>query len=842
LISLVLTASRRFYLRHPLQLSLAILGVALGVAVFIGVDLANDSARRAFDQTETSLVGSATHQLIGVGADIPNALYRELRLTHGPLVAAPVIETEVRLVGTAERSFTLIGIDPLEELDFRSYSGMSLDTESESARLIVEPSTILMPMSLADELGIELDSTVGVSVERRAPVQLTVVGSIGDQRFDPDGLNLPLVADIATVQELLDTATLTRIDLVLTPEEAARLESLTLPGVTLVPAASRSQVFDELSSAFRTNLTALSLLALLVGVFLIYATMSFAVLQRRSLFGIYRALGVRRRSLLASVLCEAAVIGGIATILGIALGYLLAQSLVELMLRTIGDLYFSAAVRAVEPSSVLYLKGLLIGVGTTLLAALVPALEATRVTPRTAMSRTELERTAKRIAGIGAKLAAPCLAVGLIVLIAAPRSLMGAFAGLFLVILAAALVIPSCAAIGLRAARPVAERAFGAPGALAVRGVTASLSRTGVAAAALAVAVATVIGVGLMIGSFRGSVERWLETTLLADLYADVEDWSVSGNAPLDGSELDALASIPGIRGLSLLQFTRLTTAAGEIRVRAVLPGPDGWGLTIVDDGTGDSIERMADGEGIVISETLAYRREIGADESLLLPTDTGTRAFDVLGIYRAYNTDGGGIMMPLSTYQTYWDDRDLDGIGVYLDDSADRDAVRATILTQLEARPGVRLRSTQAIRTRSLEIFDQTFRITEVLRILAGLVAFLGLLSALLAIELDRGKEIAVLRALGFTPRQIGTLSLTQTVLLGTAAGVFAIPLGIVMAGLLVEVINQRSFGWGMDLVIHPTPLALGLALAITAALLAGIYPAWRMSRSSVAARLREE
>jgi putative ABC transport system permease protein len=213
-----------------------------------------------------------------------------------------------------------------------------------------------------------------------------------------------------------------------------------------------------------------------------------------------------------------------------------------------------------------------------------------------------------------------------------------------------------------------------------------------------------------------------------------------------------------------------------------------------------------------------------------------------VLGTYRAYNTDGGGLTMPLSAYQSHWQDRSLDGIGIYLDDAVDRAAVREEIFALLEARPDVQLRSTQAIRSRSLEIFDQTFRITEVLRILAGLVAFLGLLSALLAIELDRGKEIAVLRALGFTPRQIGTLSLTQTVLLGTAAGVLAIPLGIVMAGLLVEVINQRSFGWGMDLAIQPAPLGLGLALAVVAALLAGIYPAWRMSRSSVAARLREE
>lgn len=841
MIAPLLNASRRFYLRHPLQLLLAILGVALGVAVFVGVDLANDSARRAFEQSEASLVGSATHQLIGVGTEIPNELYRELRLRHGPVVAAPVVETEVRLTDTGERSFALIGIDPLEELDFRSYSGMSMDTESDPAQLIVEPGTILIPTSLGEELGLEPGSSIGVSVDRRAPVSLTVVGHVGDQRYDPDGLNLPLVADISTVQELRNSETLTRIDLILTAEEIARLEDLALPGIALVSTPSRSAVFDELSRAFRINLTALSLLALLVGVFLIYATMSFAVLQRRSLFGTYRALGVRRRGLLISVLCEAAAIGGIATFLGIVIGYVLAQGLVELMLRTIGDLYFSAAVRAVEPSSMLYWKGLVVGIGTSMLAALVPALEATSVTPRTAMSRAELERTAQHATRLGAKLAVPCLVIGIIALAAAPRSLTGAFFGLFLVILAAALIVPTCAAIGLRAARPLAERAFGVSGSLAVRGVTAALSRTGVAAAALAVAVATVIGVGLMIGSFRGSVERWLEATLLADYYADVENWEVSADAPLAG-ELDALIEIDGVRGISLLQFTRLTTEVGEISVRAILPGPDGWGLTILDDGMGNAIERMVAGDGVLVSETLAYRRELAAGDELRLPTSAGTETFAVLGTYRAYNTDGGGITMPLSLYQAHWDDRSLDGLGIYVDDEFDRNAAREEILAVLEGRPDVRLRSTQAIRTRSLEIFDQTFRITEVLRILAGLVAFLGLLSALLAIELDRGKEISVLRALGFTPRQIGTLSLTQTVVLGAAAGLLAIPLGIVMAGLLVEVINLRSFGWGMDLVIRPAPLALGVALAMTAALLAGIYPAWRMSRSSVAARLREE
>ncbi len=842
MIAPLLKASWRFYLRHPLQLVLAILGVALGVAVFVGVELANNSARRAFAESQEQLAGRATHQLVGVGDEIPNALYRQLRLEHGPIAAAPVIETRVSLDNLEGRRFALLGVDPLEELQFRSYSGLSVQAESNSARLMAEPHSLLVPSSLAAELGVETGSTLRLMVDGGATVAMTVIGTIGEDGLDSEGINLPLIADIATVQELRGRNTITRIDLILTPAAADTLERLALPGVALVATPSRNLVFNELSRAFRVNLTALSLLALLVGVFLIYATISFAVLQRRNVFGIYRALGVRRGQLLLSILVEAFALGSVATLLGIGLGYGLSQALVELILSTIGDLYFSTAVRAVAPSPGLYAEGLAVGIGTTLLAAALPALEATRVPPRTAMSRAALERTAKRVSRYGAALAVPCLAAGLLTLTLAPRSLTAAFAGLFLVILSAALAMPLCAAMLLRAAEPALGAGFGVAGSLAARGVSAALSRTGVATAALAVAVATVIGVGLMIASFRGSVEQWLESTLLADFYVEVENWNVSADAPLADPDLAALARIPGVRGLSFLQFTRLPTQAGEISVRAILPGPDGWGLTITASAGADVLDRLAAGMGILISEALAYRSELSVGDELELPTQAGTRSFRVLGIYREYNTDGGGILLPMHEYQAQWGDQDLDGLGIYLEPSADRSATAAAVQAQLDNRLGMQLRATQAIRDRSLEIFDRTFRITEVLRVLAGAVAFLGLLSALLAIELDRGKEIAVLRALGFTPRQIGTLSLTQTVLLGTVAGVLAVPLGISMAGLLVNVINKRSFGWGMDLLIQPQPLITGLVLAIAAAFLAGIYPALRLSRHTVISRLREE
>jgi putative ABC transport system permease protein len=151
-------------------------------------------------------------------------------------------------------------------------------------------------------------------------------------------------------------------------------------------------------------------------------------------------------------------------------------------------------------------------------------------------------------------------------------------------------------------------------------------------------------------------------------------------------------------------------------------------------------------------------------------------------------------------------------------------------------------VRSSAGIERLSLEVFDRTFKITEVLRALAAIVAFLGVLSALLAIEMERAREMGVLRALGFAPQQLRTLLLVQTGLLGLVAGLVAMPIGSALAGLLVHVINRRAFGWSMDLVLAPADLALGLALAVGAALLAGVYPAWRASRGDLALALREE
>ena len=834
---LVRRSSRRFYLRHPWQLCLAIAGISLGVAVYVGVDLANDSARRAFELSSEIVVGQTTHRLLPVGGELPESVYRELVVNRGLDVAAPVIESVVAFAARPQLYYPLLGIDPLEESGLRGFSSFVPGSRSDLARLISEPGTVLLPQALAEELGAVVGSSLSLSVRGRT-AKVEVIGIVEGVATDA-AAEPPILADIATAQELLGLeGTISYIDLRLDPRDAERLAASPPPATTLVEVAGQNAAFTELAAAFRTNLTALGLLALVVGMFLIYGTMSFAIVQRRPTFGVLRALGLQRRELLASVLIEAIGLGAAATLGGLALGHLLARGLVDLVLQTIGDLYFASAVTAASASPWIYGKGALLGVGATLLAALKPALDASRAAPADVMKRALLERHAQNGARLGALAALPLLGAAGAVFALSARDLHTAFAALFCVLAAGALLTPGTTVLLMKACERPAERLFHLPGVLAVRGVTASLSRTGVATAALTVAVATVIGIGLMIASFRASLIDWLGTTLTADVYIALGG---ENGAPLDPVQIAAIESIDGVIGISVSRTVRLPSPIGELAVRAARPGPNGWGLEIIDGHPDEALEKLAAGVGIVVSEPFAFARELAKGDELRLPTAFGERTFSIVGISRDYNTGANAIVMDLGLYRRWWTDRNLTGIG--LDLARDYDLARIEPMLR-GALPDVayRLRSSEAIERLSLEVFDRTFKITEVLQILAALVAFLGVLSALLSIELERARELAVLRSLGFSPRQLATTLLTQTGLLGAAAGIAALPLGTALAALLVHVINRRSFGWSMEFTISASPLLMGMGLAVVAALLAGLYPAIRVSRVELGGALREE
>jgi putative ABC transport system permease protein len=840
-------ASLRYGLRHPWQLILAALGVALGVAVVTAIDLTRASASRSFDDATESVLGRSTHQIVGGPQGLDEQVYVRLRRSGVVADLAPVIDAHLRIADGQGRSLRLLGVDPLVEASVRGYWQAAGQAPIDVIGLMTRPNTVLLSALAAERLGVARGEQVSVSLPS-GPARLDVLGVLeaGDRYPALAGTELA-IADLATAQELLDMAgRLSRIDLILrSADQVARVEGLLEPGTRLIRASTRSESAANMTRAFHTNLMALSLLALLVGMFLIYNSQTFMVIQRREQFGVLRALGVRRRQLAGLVLGEAAVLGVIGTAAGLFLGWLLARALIGLVTQTINDLYYSLSVTGVTLDAFALGKGVVLGIGGSLLAALMPAGEATRVEPRAAMSRAELEGRAGAAAGAAFRLGIGAVGLGALVFLVPSRQVWIGLLALFLVVVGFALMSPAITvgiASLLQRLRPVRRHLTAR---LALRGVTASLSRTGVAVAALMLAVAHTIGIGVMVGSFRLSVNDWLSTLLRADYYLSIPaSPAEGGRASLTTDAIAELARIPGVDRLSHVRHVELVTERGVETVTAyALNEFAREGFRFLDSLSPRTFwQRFETDDVVMVSEPYAYHHQIGPGQHLSLPTRGSERDFEVIAVYQDYARDRGTIAMSRATYDRHWDDPGVDGIGVYTGSGFDLETLQQRVAQLAGATAGVEVVSNRALREESLRVFDRTFTITEVLRLLAGVIAFIGVFSALLAIQLERRRELGILKAIGVAPGQIRRVVLGETAVMGGAAGLLAIPAGLVMSMLLIYVINRRSFGWTMDLALTPGEILAGFALALVAALLAGIYPAARMARVQPAVALRQE
>ncbi len=849
--TLLTRSSLRYLLRHPWQFGLAVLGVALGVAVVVSINLANASASRAFALSSEAVTGRATHQVVGGPEGLPDATFRRLVLEAGIDRAAPVVEDYVTVPpkpGQPFRTLHLLGVDPFSEAPFRAYLAGTPGRDRASidlGPLLTRPGAGVLAASTAAEMGLKIGDSFVVragGVKKRIELAGTLEPADENTRRALADL---LVLDVAAAQEILGrTGKLDRIDLILSEGDLNRAASVLPPGAQILPAAGRTRTMEEMTSAFRLNLTALSQLALVCGLFLIYNTMTFSVVQRRGLIGTLRALGVTRREIFALVLGEALGVALLGTAAGLGAGVLLGRGLVRLVTQTINDLYFVVSVRELSIPPEVLLEGTAIGIGATLLAALVPAIEATQAPPRAVLTRSTLEARMRR-----ALPRATAAGVGLLllggILLAIPGTSLGlSFGGLFAVILGFALLAPGATVVLMRLLRRPLGALLGILGRMAAGGVVASLSRTAVAIATLVIAVSVTVGVGVMIDSFRQTVVRWLEMSLQADVYVSVP----SRGGGFTGGDLDPqvahrAALVPGVLRASLIRRVEIPSPAGAVRLVVIGANDQGMRSFELKEGAADEVwPRFQRGGAVLVSEPFAYRTGVGRGGTVRLRTDRGDRDFPVAGVYYDYASDRGIVLMSRATYLKNWKDSAISGFALTLAPGNDPDRVVERLRKTIGSERLLSIQSTRSLKRLSLEIFDRTFLITGVLRLLAGLVAFIGVLSSLMALQLERARELGVLRANGLTPGQVWQLVTSQTGLMGLAAGLLSIPVGLALAAIMIYVVNRRSFGWTIRMEVSPDVLLQALFLALAAALLAGLYPAYKMARTSPALALREE
>lgn len=826
-------------LRNPWQVILGVLGVSLGVGIVLAIDLTNASALRAFEISSQSIVNGFSHQIIGGAYGLDESLYRKLRTELGLHRLLPIVEGNVAVSDGGY--YRMIGIDPVSMMGADA-PGASGRYSGSLLRLIAEPDTVLMADTLKKKLKPDASGRITVFSNGRRRT-LDIIG-IMPARGNLQGqlLQSGFLTDIATAQEQLGMqGRLSRIDLTLSAAEIGQLSNILNHSEHLMPSEAPLRLMTQMTRAFRINLTALSLLAMVIGAFLIYNTITISVLQRREQFATLRILGTDHGDVFLMIISEALALAVMGILCGYGLGIGLSQFLIKLSSRTLTDLYFVSEVQHLYLNGWSFIKATALGLGGVLAAAYLPARDAMTTAPLLTRSRSFLEQKASSGHGRLFIYSMTCAGIAMMILVLTDRSIIAGFAALFLIIISFAMASPLLLIQIVRIFKPVVEFFIGLPGSIAARGVLASFSRTRVAVTALAVAISATIGVSIMIGSFRHSVETWLLNYLRADVYISAA--ARGGDFIIGDTLLQRLRSLTGVEKTTTACYRDIWNNDKPARLRVVdIDKQVFTAYPLKYDAFPRRWLKFSSADGVLISEPYAYHNRLKQGDFMSLNTAAGAHRFQVVGIYVDYGSDQGVITMHQDIYRKYWRDAQVTSVALYIGTSISAGALAEMLNTGLLQGTDFHARANRELREQSMKIFDRTFSITQVLRILTVIIAVIGIFGALMSIQLERNREFAILRANGLTPGGLRQLILTEGGLMGVAAGIIALPLGILLAAVLIYVINRRSFGWTMNFLLEPRYLLSAVLLGLIAGVLAGIYPAWRMGVVKPADALRDE
>jgi putative ABC transport system permease protein len=599
--------------------------------------------------------------------------------------------------------------------------------------------------------------------------------------------------------------------------------------------AARSQQVENMLAAFHVNLTALSYVALLVGLFLVYNTVSVAVLSRREEIGILRALGLTRGRVRALFLAEAAGLAVVGCGIGLLLGRLLADGTVALTSTTVSALYIATA--AAPPSLGWWHVGLAFatGVPLSLLAALVPAQEAAGVPPTMALRGTDSLDARGGLPGRFAWLPFGLLAAGGWLATLGPVGGLPLFgyASAITIIFGAAFLVPAILFLVARSIEPAVRRFLRVEDWLAVTNLSAAVSRLSISVAALAVSLSMMVAIAIMIGSFRDTVIYWVGQTLQADLFVSPGSRRQPGfDETLSPEVVRIVAASPDVAAVD--RFRMAEVAYGDTGVRV---GGAEFGVVLTHGSLlfkapADARAAMRDAIGqdaVVASEAFSLKHGVGVGDTITVPTDAGPAAFRIAVVYYDYSSDRGVLMMDRATFERHYGERAANGATVYLRDGVDADEARARLLAAIGDEHSVFINTNEGIRTEVLRVFDSTFAITYALEIIAILVAILGVSGTLLTLILEREREFAILRLVGTGRGQIRRMVVGEAVLIGVVGQGIGLAVGFALSLVLIYVINVQSFGWTIQFHLPIGFLLQSSALMVVAAALAGLYPARR-------------
>ncbi|MGH9476691.1 MAG: FtsX-like permease family protein [Terriglobales bacterium] len=806
---------------------LSLLAIALGVAVVVAIRVANRAAISAFQRTTQSLSAGADLLVTGP-APVPLALLPQLFPLDAEAEITPYLERRV-WDPQHQDALEVLGLDLIAEAGARD---LALTPRSDAPAKPGLP-LILLPASYMRRH----------RLRRGGRIELAMGGELRSFQIGvaPGGefalLDLP---DALAAFEPGQAPSADGLRVTLAPGAAARAVAQRLAGRvpaadTVAPPATQVRNQAQLLAAFRANLEALSYVALLIGLFLIYNTVSISVVRRRGSIATLRALGAARGQILKLFLAEGAALALVGGALGVLGGWLLADRALALVQQTVHSLYSASAVRASAGAHLAASDwgwGLGLALGAGLLAAWAPARQAAGIRPALALRPASAESALRaRLGGTaGAALALAAAAIGLAHLPAFGHIPWFGFASALAAVLAWAAVTP----LALSRLLPHLRRGLGLTG-LAAASLAGALRRSSILTVAVAVAIGIMLGVAIMVGSFRQTVAVWIGQQLQNDVFLQAADWDRNRPVPLPEAAIQAAASTPGVRAVAASH-----TQTWEFRGQPVLLNTR-WRI-----GGQAALPRWqflfggvarASGEAMV-SEPFARRFHLWTGDTLRLDS----ARLHISGVFYDYSSDSGLIELPAAAYTRLFGPPAATELGLDAVPGVAPAELRRRVERRLPPGSAVVAADNATLRRQAMLVFDQTFRITWALEAITLLVAILGVANTLLAVVLERAPEFAVLRFLGATRAQIRRLLLAEAAIVATFALALGWGMGIVLSLILARVINVQSFGWSIQ--FHPPYGFLALASLVVwlATVAAGWLPARAAQRHAVPSALEAE
>ncbi len=799
--------------QNPLRTLFTVMGIALGVAVFLAIQLLNRSALAEFEKSVTFLSGDSNLEIVSETGQLfdEHILSGLTWLWHENSRYTPVVSFVAALVSKVERDepelVEVLGLDFMRDTPLEGWEFTQEGTPKDFLD-IFKANCVYVSEGFARAHGIRLGDTL--------PLQLTDsqenVKVSGIYRTNSGTASIAqnlILGDISVIQDLFhQPERINRIQLTVPSHEVSlfqkRLQAQMHPGLVVQTLAERQKQLEKMLASFHINLQALSMVSLLVGMFLIYNTMSISILRRRVEIGTLRTLGLTRGQIFRLFLTEASVLGIIGMALGVALGVGLAQGGMAGVSKTLQTVYGASPLRQLDLSWVLLSISGLVGFLVTLLAAFPPIWEATQVQPALA-SRPSEESTRAQ------KRAWPLLGVGLLFLLLAAwactwpsvdRIPVGGYAAAFLLMLGFAAMTPFVVLQTARLIKFVAEQMSFWRLQLAFANLQRALAKTSVAVASLMVSVALVVSIATMVGSFRSTVTDWVNQTLKADLFIEPTLRTYSPSAPGLSPEIVAsIKKLPGVEAVDdfverPISFRGEPTRLGAGNFQVLQRYGN---LRFVGGQSHQSVfERVVSSpHNIVVSESFATRFNIRPGQMLSLPTPRGPLRLEIGGVYYDYASELGYIVMDKALYRQYFNDASSTSMAVYLAHGEEPEQLRQRILNTIGKTVPLTIRQNRELRHEVLRIFDNTFAITNVLLIISIVIAALSVAITLFTLVLELEAHLTLLRYLGAQINDIRRIILIQAGVFGALGGTLGILNGYFLSLILIFIINKQAFGW---------------------------------------------